>query len=371
MGAGLLISKYIGEPDIKVYVPREGTLLDNTESVKMKNFKFCVFIGQFSPFHNGQSVILQEALNQAETVLVVLGSDKKARNIEVPWNTEQRIEMIKSTVSEEDQKRIVFIPIRDHIYSDTIWVAELLEKVSVELNGSKSVALVCREKYNQDYLKLFPQWELITVKTTEPHHNAEDIRHRYFTYDTSYARFVHENVAKFMKSFQDLPAFLTLKSDFDYVKKYKALWEGAPFKPIFVTVDSVIVKSGHILLVKRKGNPGKGQMALPGGFLDQDELIEDAAIREVKEETAIKMTQDELRSCIKYYDVFDAPKRSLRGRTITHAYLIDLGSGALPKVKGSDDAEKAFWLPLNEVKDREDEFFEDHFHIISSLTNKL
>jgi bifunctional NMN adenylyltransferase/nudix hydrolase len=252
-----------------------------------------------------------------------------------------------------------------------MWVAELLEKVSAHINGSKSVALACREKYNQEYLKSFPQWELITVKTTEPHHNAEDIRYRYFTYDTSYARFVHDNVAKFMKTFADSPEFLSLKSDFDYVRKYKASWDGAPFKPIFVTVDSVIVRSGHILLVKRKGNPGKGQMALPGGFLDQQELIEDAALREVKEETAIKMSKDELRACIKYYDVFDAPKRSLRGRTITHAYLIDLGTGPLPKVKGSDDAEKAFWLPLNEVKDREDEFFEDHFHIISSLTHKL
>lgn len=337
----------------------------------MKNFEFCVFIGQFSPFHNGQSAILQEALNQAETVIVVLGSAKKARNIEVPWNVEQRIEMIQSTLSAEDQARIKFVPLRDHIYSDTIWVTELLEKMTPILNGSKSVSLVCREKYNKEYLKLFPQWELIPVKTTEPHHDAEDIRHRYFTYDTSYSRFVHENVAKMMKDFQDTPLFLTLKSDFDYVKKYKAAWEGAPFKPIFVTVDAVIVKSGHVLLVKRKGNPGKGQMALPGGFLDQEELIEDAALREVKEETAIKMSKDELRACITYSEVFDAPKRSLRGRTITHAFLIDLGSGSLPKVKGSDDAEKAFWLPLNEVKDREDEFFEDHFHIISSFTNKL
>lgn len=337
----------------------------------MKNFEFCVFIGQFSPFHNGQSAILQEALNQAETVIVVLGSAKKARNIEVSWNVEQRIEMIKSTLSVEDQVRIKFVPLRDHIYSDTIWVTELLEKMTPILNGSKNVSLVCREKYNKEYLKLFPQWELIPVKTTEPHHDAEDIRHRYFTYDTSYSRFVHENVAKMMKEFQDTPIFQTLKSDFDYVKKYKAAWEGAPFKPIFVTVDAVIVKSGHVLLVKRKGNPGKGQMALPGGFLDQEELIEDAVLREVKEETAIKMSKDELRACITYSEVFDAKNRSLRGRTITHAFLIDLGSGTLPKVKGSDDAEKAFWLPLNEVKDREDEFFEDHFHIISSFTNKL
>jgi bifunctional NMN adenylyltransferase/nudix hydrolase len=65
------------------------------------------------------------------------------------------------------------------------------------------------------------------------------------------------------------------------------------------------------------------------------------------------------------YKVFDYPKRSLRGRVITHAYLIDLGNGSLPQVKGSDDAEKAIWMPLNEFYSREEEFFEDHFHIIN------
>lgn len=337
----------------------------------MKNFEFCVFIGQFSPFHNGQSSILQEALNQADTVVIALGSHKKAQNIESPWSSEQRINMIKSTLSEDDLKRIIFVSIRDHIYSDTMWVTELLEKTSTIFNGSKQIGLICREKYNKDYLKLFPQWQLITVPTTEPLHDAADIRYRYFTYDTSYARFVHENVAAFMKTFQGTSDFQSLKSDFDYIRNYKASWNGAPFTPLFITVDTVIVKSGHILLVKRKGNPGKGKLALPGGFVNPDEFIEDAALREVKEETVIKLSKDELRSCIKYRDVFDAPKRSLRGRTITHCYLIDLGAGALPKVKGSDDAEKAFWLPLNEIKEREESFFEDHFHIITSMTGKL
>jgi bifunctional NMN adenylyltransferase/nudix hydrolase len=61
----------------------------------------------------------------------------------------------------------------------------------------------------------------------------------------------------------------------------------------------------------------------------------------------------------------------LRGRTVTHAFLINLGSGTLPKVKGMDDADKAFWLSLSDFATRESEFFEDHFQIISHFVNKF
>ena len=125
------------------------------------------------------------------------------------------------------------------------------------------------------------------------------------------------------------------------------------------------------MLVRRGKSHGKGLLALPGGFLNQDEKIVDGAIRELKEETAIKVSKEELHKNIACSHVFDSPFRSLRGRSISNAFLINLGDGALPKVKGLDDADKAFWLPLNEVLQRESEFFEDHFYIIQYFINKF
>ena len=65
--------------------------------------------------------------------------------------------------------------------------------------------------------------------------------------------------------------------------------------------------------------------------------------------------------------MFDAIDRSPRGRIITHAFHILLPDGDLPKVKGQDDADKARWVPIAEV--RSEECFEDHHAIISFFVN--
>jgi bifunctional NMN adenylyltransferase/nudix hydrolase len=134
---------------------------------------------------------------------------------------------------------------------------------------------------------------------------------------------------------------------------------------MFITVDAVVVQSGHILLIERKAQPGKGLMALPGGFLDANETLKSAVIRELREETRIKVPAPVLAGSITKTQVFDDPYRSARGRTVTHAYLIELKGDKLPKVKGGDDAAHAFWVPFAEVKP--EMMFEDHFHIIQAL----
>lgn len=163
-------------------------------------------------------------------------------------------------------------------------------------------------------------------------------------------------------------AWDTLIKEYDMIKRYKEAWKAAPFPPTFMTVDAVVVQSGHILLVKRGDMPGKGLWALPGGFLNQGETMLDGALRELKEETKIKIPVPVLKGSIKESKTFDAPNRSQRGRTITQAFYIDLGfAEELPKVKGSDDAEKAFWVPFHEVK--QELLFEDHWHIIDHFVN--
>ena len=326
-----------------------------------------VFIGRFSPFHNGHKSVIDEAIKQAKEVIVVVGSSFAARNTRNPFTFEERKTMIKAVFPQENVK---VVPVSDYPYDDNKWVAAVQNVVNGAISWSADpirIGLIGHEKDGTSYyLKIFPTWGNVSVPNVDGI-NATDIRMSMFEGDSSLAYGFMPSVAftQMQHMFVSGSWFNKLYDEYHMIKKYKEAWKAAPFPPTFMTVDAVVVQSGHILLVKRGDMPGKGLWALPGGFLNQDEKMLDGAIRELKEETKIKVPVPVLKGSIKQSKTFDAPNRSQRGRTITQAFFIDLGfDGALPKVKGSDDAEKAFWIPLNEVAKQRDKFFEDHAFII-------
>lgn len=80
----------------------------------------------------------------------------------------------------------------------------------------------------------------------------------------------------------------------------------------------------------------------------------------------IKVPEPVLKGSIKQSKVYDDPHRSERGRTITHAFYIELErQPEPPKVKGCDDAARAQWVPLGELDPRK--MFEDHYFIVQDL----
>jgi 8-oxo-dGTP diphosphatase len=99
--------------------------------------------------------------------------------------------------------------------------------------------------------------------------------------------------------------------------------------------------SRRLLLVQRGGEPFKGMWALPGGFVNMDETLEECARRELKEETGLSSATrfEELKS-------FSAIDRDPRGRTITVAFMAEV---PLAEVKGGDDAADARWFALDQV----------------------
>lgn len=336
-------------------------------------YKYSIFIGRFSPLHWGHSEIIASALTQSERLIIVMGSHNKARSIKNPWSSEERKEMILSTLQPSQKERVDFVFMRDYLYNDSLWITDLQNKISEITNEAedKDITLIgFKSDSSSYYLDLFPNWKYTSCPTDYDVH-ATKIRDLYFTMDAAYKKHVHPSVFQYMEFFKTTELFKLLKDEFEYVANYKESWRGAPFMPTFVTVDCVVIRSGHVLCVRRGKNLGKGQLALPGGFLEQDERIQDAAIRELKEETRIALSKEELHKNIVESKVFDAPNRSLRGRTISHAYLLNLGSGPLDKVKGGDDALKSFWLPLNEAMSRESEWFEDHVHILNYFISRL
>jgi bifunctional NMN adenylyltransferase/nudix hydrolase len=177
----------------------------------------------------------------------------------------------------------------------------------------------------------------------------------------------------FLDKFLVSSEFTTLKAEYEFIKKYRKSWEAAPYPPTFVTVDTCVIQSGHVLLVTRGEQPGKGLLALPGGFVEQNEKLVDAAVRELKEETSIQLSDAQLYGSICDKEIFDHPNRSLRGRTITTCFLLKLRDGfALPKLKGQKgEVQKVKFYPIAEVQDKPWLWFEDHHAMFSTMLDRV
>ena len=136
------------------------------------------------------------------------------------------------------------------------------------------------------------------------------------------------------------------------------------------TADAVVIQSGHILLVQRREEPGRGLWALPGGHIDRGETASEAAIRELYEETGLDMPKGAMRGRIRERRVFDHPDRSERGWVRTEAFVFELQDRAkLEKLRSGSDAIAAQWVPIIEVMP--DTLFEDHFDIIHALVPEV
>jgi len=335
-------------------------------------FSYALVIGRFQPFHNAHAELLQQAFASAQHVIVALGSHRAAPNIKNPWTTVQREQMLRAAIPPAHASRVHFVYLRDYLYNDNLWAAELQAQVAALAGDAKAVVLIGHRKDSSSYyLESFPQWEFQEFSQRMPL-NATRLRASYFRGARDWENDVPPAVRAFLQTFARTDEYARLADEQKFIDRYKQDWSAAPYPPIFVTADAVTFKSGHVLVVKRRGFPGKGLWALPGGFVEQNEWVERAAVRELREETGIALTAHELKKFIRASRVFDHPDRSLRGRTITHGFYFDLGAtGDLPRVKGGDDAAKAFWMSLNDVYLNEDRFFEDHVSIITHFVNRF
>lgn len=360
-----------------------------------------VYIGRFSPFHRGHAHVLMQACKTSKLVLVLIGSSGLARSLKNPFTVDERREMVLHHWANEighltNPTAIQVLEIRDYPYNNALWIRQVQNVVKRAVNEYNrvnpqnklsTISVIGSDRDDSTwYLKSFPQWELNLVEPYRHESFAEvsatKVREWMFDLD---AKSSLEGVSQILppttvdqiEKFSTTKAFEQLTREYNFIKSYKKSWEAAPYAPTFVTVDAVVVQSGHILTVKRKAEPGEGLWALPGGFVNQGERLLDAAIRELVEETGIRLaegkkaaqiTTEILKGSLRDKEVFDAPDRSARGRTITTAYLFRLDdTKPLPKVRGMDDAADAFWIPINDALEQTSMWFEDHHAIIETL----
>lgn len=113
-----------------------------------------------------------------------------------------------------------------------------------------------------------------------------------------------------------------------------------------LTVDAVVFRKNkgqwEVLLIQRKHYPFEGQWALPGGFVDLNESVEDAVVRELEEETHLKFNK------LHQLHTFSQPGRDPRGHTVSVTFwgIVDF---SVSEVSGGDDAADARWFQMDQI----------------------
>jgi bifunctional NMN adenylyltransferase/nudix hydrolase len=330
-----------------------------------------VLIGRFQPFHHGHAALLQQALDAAPRVVVVIGSAFQARTPKNPFTWQERAEMIRRSLSTADKERTRFLPIRDY-YDEEKWLQAVRRDVATLADNCASICQIGHFKdATSDYLAQFKEWQLISVDRSSPV-DATGIRDAYLgsapdaleaTLNTL-SESVPPTTLEFLRTWAKTTFYPSLCQEWRMLKKYREVWSAAPYPPVFLTVDAVVRCANKVLLIKRGQPPGVGLRAVPGGFIEQRETAYQSAIRELREETQLDLPPATLKAALKGSAVFDHPDRSQRGRTITHAFYFDLGEVPLPKVQADDDAQSADWVDIAEIPKMEDQFHDDHFHML-------
>src|SRR5262249_36665381 len=136
----------------------------------------------------------------------------------------------------------------------------------------------------------------------------------------------------------------------------------APTK-VLVTVDivvfTIIEQRLHVLLIRRLTDPFRGSFALPGGFVLEKESLDDAAARELREETGVNQV------FLEQLYTFGAPDRDPRGRVITAAYYALIPS--TKSLHAGSDAEAAKWFDVEKLPD----LAFDHMEILTYAHQRL
>lgn len=326
--------------------------------------RVAVYIGRFQPLHYGHLHIIKESIKHFDTLIVLIGSANKRLSMKDPFSITKRKEWISAFLRESD----VVEPINDFLYNDQKWAAQVNEIVSQYAN-EEDVTIVGHHKDDTSfYLDMFPRWKSFEFEDYKGI-SGTDIRELLYEEKIEEAEgLIPKDVLEGVReSIASNPNFDNIIGEYVYYKEEKERFRNYPYPHTlkFLTADAVVMCNGYVLLIRRKFNPGKDIWALPGGFVNQKESTYQAAVRELYEETNLRVPEKVLHGSLKNKKLFDNPRRTLGIPRVTNAFHFEVSpdqGGKLPRANGGDDAAESRWFSLSEVKKMK--LFDDHADII-------
>ena len=317
--------------------------------------KLGVLIGRFQPLHAGHRELIRQAKANCKYLIILIGSANKSRSIKNPWSYTERAGCIENFLYHENISNVILKPLNDYPYSDSQWLNDVNAIIADIAEKDDDITLFGFAKEGNNYLKWFPQYKFQNI-TTPYEICSTDVRKEWFNKEPQ--RFYSGVVA-----------------DWQYFNKEKELFANYPFPETlnFNCGDAILECCGHVLLIQRGAAPGKGTWALPGGFKNANETFEDCAIRELIEETNVRVPEKVLRGSIISKRLFDDPKRGNgipRNTLAVHIKVQANIDGSLPRANGSDDAVDAKWVLIADAMNNMD-LYDDHAAIISTMCGVL
>lgn len=327
-------------------------------------YNAAVVVGRWQLPHLGHGTLFTEALKLAPLVIIVIGSSFKSRDPRNPFMALERSQMISASLSPEERKRVLFLPVRDY-FDDDRWNQAVRKGVASLTQRVDKVALVAFKKdHTTYYVDNFSGWNLVRVEP-QVDVDATALRRVFFetvddkAADTILGNYVHPATLAYLRAWSKLPAYARAVTEHLAVVEYRKKWPGT-----HLTADAVVRVADHVLLIQRGGAIGHDLWALPGGFVDPGELFMTAALRELQEETHFPFPAFRMREALKSTEVFEHPLRSPRGRIVTKAHYFAFAGGERPEVSPGDDAKAVGWFHIDKLTEMEDQIFEDHSVIL-------
>ena len=341
---------------------------------------WAVCAGHFQPLHRHDLALIQTALRHAQRVVVVLAGAGLARSPAHPLSWGERADLIRASLPPREADRLRFLPLRE--LGDAGRNAQALRDGLARLSGEAPdtvLRVLPAGEPEAAWWQAMAAAPVLQAPAAEagPWPDEAALRDQWFNADSpsrGLARLASQLAPDTLKTLGhqiDTTRYEALRAEWRTLRQQREAWAVAPYPPVFVTVDAVVRCAGHVLLIRRDRHPGAGLLALPGGFLEQQDTLLESALREVQEETRLALPLAEWRAALQGVAVFDAPGRSQRGRTITHAHFFDLGQRPLPAVSGDDDAREALWVAQQDLAGLEEQFFDDHFVVLDHFLHLL
>jgi len=331
----------------------------------MTEYDLAVIVDACEPWRRGHADAVERALRSAARVLVLVSSANAARSLRHPLSIAERLQVVRAECARWGES-VRAEPLGDRLYQPLHWQRALQEALAAYTPGAQRVVQFCPSHRAHAFLT---DWHAMAAPGLDaPEFWA--LRATLFAgTESDWQALLAELTpasAAFLETYRRTPAWSQMQAEYGAVQATRASWRSAPYPPVLATTDALVLHDAHLLLVQRARSPGKGLWALPGGFVDPDETLLAACLRELDEETGLR--PDAAIACAAAEPaVFDAPRRSLRARIITHVFRFDLPSGARPPVAGGDDAGAAEWVALSRFFTMEEQVFEDHFHIVARM----